>query len=82
MPFNEDITEAEENRFEEGGSVKDTTKKERERFYLEFEKYFLAKSGGLTIPEQLAANPDILSKTFSTYFWSMKINTTVSLICF
>ena len=82
MPFNEDITEAEENRFEEGGGVKDTTKKERERFYLEFEKYFLAKSGGLTIPEQLAANPDILSKTFSTYFWSMKINTTVSLICF
>lgn len=80
MPFNEEISEEERVRFEEGGGVKDSTKKDREKCYKEFENFFLARNGGVTLVDQYALDPEIVSKIFSDYFWTMKINTTVSSI--
>ena len=77
MPSNKEISEEEEALYEKGGGVKQKTKKERETSFVEYQKYAESKLGK-SIPEQYAEDPEILSKNFSSYFWTMTVRVSVS----
>ena len=76
MPTNVGITEEEEEAFEQGGGLKDRTKQERERVFQEFAQVFLRELKK-TIPEQYAEDPELVSKTFNKYFWTMNVSVSV-----
>ena len=84
MPRNCDLTQEEALRLEEGGGLSERTMYDRRKAYEEFVQYVEQKLG-VSIPEQFAAGPEVLSKTFTTYFWSMvvrvKVNFWLKLMC-
>ena len=72
MPLNRDLSEEEERRFEEGGGVTEETKRDRERVFNDFLRYCETKLKK-SIGEQIRDDREVLSKIFSDYFWTMRV---------
>ena len=72
MPSNYELTQDEEQEFEKGGGLKPQTMRDRQQFFEEYRQYAEEKLGK-TIPDQFAEDPEILSRNFSNYFWSMQV---------
>ena len=72
MPRNITLTQEEERALEEGGGVKEDTKKTRERCYEDY-RLFAEKELGKSIPDQFQENPEVLSQNFNSYFWTMVV---------
>ena len=77
MPRNIEITEEEQNVYEKGGGIKDATKKERE--WVANDYFRFAEKLGKSTPQQFEEDSELLSKNFSSYFWSMRVSVYVSL---
>ena len=75
MPTNVELSPEEEEQFEKGGGLKKRTLEDRAREVGAFYSYFDGKADGEKI-EDLIKNEDgreEFSKIFSSYFWSMKV---------
>ena len=77
MPSNKPLTVEDEEQLENGGDVKDDTKRRRKKAYEDLDKYLEAKAG-LSIADLIEDknNSDareFFSKNLGQYFWSYQV---------